>query len=411
MHRRLTLLVVVLALSALFRASSAQPGTVLEPNDRVEVGLNVRAEPKSSAEILAVLRPGDRVTQIGAVPYWYQVRLADGTEGWASKGYLRVAAGTAPPPPPGELDLAKLKFHFIDVGVGDAILIDYGDKEIFIDGGNGINVAWKYVKDLIQDPIELVIVTHGDTDHWKGVTRVLGLEPSPKTPNFRAIEFWDPGYDRDCGLGSARDSYLAFIDGARGKVQRFLRPLEATHTPLVRASNPSLTSFIELPELPGFKFLLLHSSANPGGTSCAYMINNASIVFKLTAGGQTFLFTGDANGKERDGPDTPGHVEVELLQLEARLPGVLRADVLKVPHHGSETASTSAFLDKVQPRFAIISASTNHHLPRPSVLARYNALNAVVLRTDQDRKSDNDHIICRFTEDSELDCNYADIIQ
>ena len=100
-----------------------------------------------------------------------------------------------------------------------------------------------------------------------------------------------------------------------------------------------------------------------------------------------------------------------MLELETRRPGVLKADVLKVPHHGSETASTSAFLGKVRPRFAIVSASTNHHLPRPTTVARYNAVGAIVLRTDQDRKSDNDHIVCYFTTEAALDCNYAGLVQ
>lgn len=91
---------------------------------------------------------------------------------------------------------------------------------------------------------------------------------------------------------------------------------------------------------------------------------------------------------------------------------MLKSDVLKVPHHGSETASTTAFLNKVQPRFAIISASTNHHLPRPTTLARYDALGTIVLRTDQDRKSNNDHIVCFFTVQAEieLNCNYLDLV-
>jgi beta-lactamase superfamily II metal-dependent hydrolase len=379
----------------------------------------VRAEPSSSAQIVGILRPGDRVTQIGSVPFWYQVRLEDGTEGWAAKAYLQAAT---PDPTPGAtvagIDLAKLRIHFIDVGVGDAILIDYEDREVFIDGGMGINIAWKYVTDrnLIQNPIELVVVTHGDTDHWKGLTRILGLEGAPTTPNFRAIEFWEPGYDRDCNQGTgsaqARQGFLDFISGARGKVHRFRRPLEATHTPLVTQTTPSLTGFVEIPELPGFKFLILHTDASPSGTTdCGYLINNASIVFKLVVGDHSFLFTGDANGKERTGPDQPGHVEAKLLQLEARLPGILKADVLKVPHHGSETASTSEFLNKVRPRFAIVSASTNHHLPRPTTLVRYDALGTIVLRTDQDRRSGNDHIVCFFIvqPDVELNCNYADV--
>lgn len=402
-------LLIVVCTVLIASVAQAQPGAILEPTDRVTTGLNVRENANSDSPVKAVLHPGDRVTQLEAVPYWYKVQLTDGTEGWAAKAYLQVVP--IPATPAGGLDLARLRIHFIDVGIGDAILIDYGDKEIFIDGGSGVNIAWTYVKDLIQDPIELAIVTHADTDHWKGMTRVLGLESSPKSPNFRAIEFWEPGYDRGCSPGSATQSYLNFIRDMPSKAQRLRRPLAATHAPLLDRPSASSTDFITIPELPGFSFLLLHSNANPGGQDCPYRINNASIVFKLVVGNHSFLFTGDANGKPRDGPDSPTDVEAQLLQLEARLPGILRADVLKAPHHGSETASTTAFLDKVRPRFVVVSASTNHHLPRPSVVTRYNSTGAIVLRTDQDRQSDNDHIICYFTAGAELNCNYADLVQ
>ena len=89
------------------------------------------------------------------------------------------------------------------------------------------------------------------------------------------------------------------------------------------------------------------------------MINNASIVLMFEIDGGRFLFTGGANGKERDeaSPGTPGHVEGKLLELEAKFPKTLKADVLKAPHHGSETASTRASVDAVNPKYVIISAS------------------------------------------------------
>jgi len=65
----------------------------------------------------------------------------------------------------------------------------------------------------------------------------------------------------------------------------------------------------------------------------------------------------------------------------------------------------------VRPRFAIVSASTNHDLSKDTTLARYNTVGAIVRKTNQDRKSDNDHIICYFTVEVALDCNYADILQ
>lgn len=53
----------------------AQPGAILEPTERVTTGLSIRAEPHADADIVGRILPGERVTQLGAVPYWYQVRL------------------------------------------------------------------------------------------------------------------------------------------------------------------------------------------------------------------------------------------------------------------------------------------------------------------------------------------------
>jgi hypothetical protein len=97
-----------------------------------------------------------------------------------------------------------------------------------------------------------------------------------------------------------------------------------------------------------------------------------------------------------------------LLALEAQFPGTLKADVLKAPHHGSETASTQAFVNAVDPKYVIISASTKHHSPKDTVVDRYKSAERVILRTDANRENNKDHIICGKTE-GEVDCNYADV--
>lgn len=137
-------------------------------------------------------------------------------------------------------------------------------------------------------------------------------------------------------------------------------------------------------------------------------INNASIVLKLQIGSSSFLFTGDANGKERDEEDASqvGHVERTLLQLEQRVPGTLKVDVLKVPHHGSETANTVPFIEKTDPRFVVISASTTHHLPKDTVVERYESSQRVILRTDVEPANNTNHILCVKTTGAELDCNF-----
>jgi len=161
-------------------------------------------------------------------------------------------------------------------------------------------------------------------------------------------------------------------------------------------------------------FTLLYSAAAPEGSNgdCAYRINNASIVMMVEIAGFRFLFTGDANGKERDeaSPGTPGHVEEKLLNVERAHPGALRADVLKAPHHGSETAGTQAFIDAVDPAFVIFSASTKHHLPRETTVRRYERFQRILLRTDEDRDNDVDHIICFKAEGGKLDCNFQRVL-
>lgn len=85
-------------------------------------------------------------------------------------------------------------------------------------------------------------------------------------------------------------------------------------------------------------------------------------------------------------------------------------DVLKVPHHGSETANTIPFIEKTNPDYAIISASTTHHLPKDTVVHRYESLDRVILRTDFNHANNQDHILCMKDVGRELECNYESVL-
>ena len=216
----------------------------------------------------------------------------------------------------------------------------------------------------------------------------------------------EPGYDRNCRQLDSYDTFITNVLAVPNVVVQ--RPLENTHTSAVDNNN-QLQPFT-LPSLPGVTFTVLHTDATPMAGDCAYRINNASIVVMIEISGIRFLFTGDANGKERGEPGTvtPTHIEARLLNLPT---GSLRAEVLKVPHHGSETASTQQFIDAVSPYFVIISASTTHHLPRPAVVTRYDPNTRIVLRTDRNHASDEDHIICGRDENAAFVCDYADAFE
>ena len=97
--------------------------------------------------------------------------------------------------------------------------------------------------------------------------------------------------------------------------------------------------------------------------------NNDTLVLKLSYGETSALLEGDAEKR------------IERLMPAA---GEVRADLLKVGHHGSATSSTAEFLSAVRPRYAVISAGAHNPFgyPRPEVLARLQGLGVATFRTD-----------------------------
>jgi competence protein ComEC len=106
--------------------------------------------------------------------------------------------------------------------------------------------------------------------------------------------------------------------------------------------------------------------------------NLASVVLAARYGRVRFLLTGDAEEAEE-------RWLVERAARDAALAEWLRADVLKVAHHGSATSSSAAFLAAVRPRVALVSvgAGNDYGHPSPDVLARLVGAGAEVLRTDR----------------------------
>ena len=79
--------------------------------------------------------------------------------------------------------------HFIDVGQGDAILIDLGETEVLIDGGDRSPGVVSYLRDYVDGPLEIMVVTHPHADHIGGLIELLG-----------AVQDLDPPVRRDLGL-------------------------------------------------------------------------------------------------------------------------------------------------------------------------------------------------------------------
>jgi competence protein ComEC len=317
--------------------------------------------------------------------------------------FLVPAFLTAQTPVPPDT-AAWLEVHIVDVGQGDAIWIRtpddgipengvYEGKNIIIDGGpdasDAKNEFLHYLQARLQPNavIDALIISHPHDDHYPGAAGILR--------HFDVHEFYDSGYPKS---GS---KWRKFLDSATA--EQFAGGQVVAHIGRAEFGTPTWGSELSA------RFLYAWPGTATGLGSGNKRENNASIVLRLDYGTQSFLFMGDAEGKDRNGsPDTPRYVERWLLDSVG--PAGLRATVLKIAHHGSETSSTTPFIAAVDPEIVVVSSGRKayggRYLPDATTLARYCAHDPAtrIVRTDQDdaaegrtvtTDADGDHIVIR----------------
>lgn len=245
-------------------------------------------------------------------------------------------------PGPGRLEL-----HAIDVGQGDAMALRSPRGRWFlVDAGGGGRVGdaataviLPYLRRHGGDVVYLSI-SHPHLDHIGGAATLVA-RAAPDT-------IWDGAYV------AGNDAYGDLLRAAR----QHRRPWRRV------AAGDSV-------EFDGVSIAVLApDSAWLAGLSDP---NEASVVLRVSYGGIRFLLTGDAESGEED-------------WLLRRYGDTLRADVLKVAHHGSRTSTTLPFLDAVRPRVALVSvgAGNSYGHPSPRVLQSLDARGIHLLRTDDD---------------------------
>lgn len=240
---------------------------------------------------------------------------------------------------------SRVELHMIDVGQGDAIalrtprwrwiLVDAGDQ--WRDGDLGERVVAPYLRRRGGE-IAAFILSHPHADHIGGAASVIRRLP--------VAFLWDGGFPQGSSV------YEGVLDAARERGVAW------------RAARMNSTV-----EIDGVRLTVL--SPDSAEIAAAPDANAASVVVMAEYRGVRILLTGDA---ERD-------VESRLAQ---RLGRTLRADVLKVGHHGSATSTTPPLLDAVAPRLALVSvgAGNRYGHPSPDVLDALRARGTQVVRTD-----------------------------
>lgn len=343
-------------------------------------------------ELLTVLYFGDGVEVVERKENATKVRLGPGREGWVRGELITTAVG-------------PLALAFIDVGQGDACLMTTpSGHRVLVDGGEN-KLAARYLASRFWDEtvagknvnFDALVVTHGDADHFDGLSTLV-LDSAAEMRDRKRIRvtasrvFHNGLVKRGSSL-SERDHLGAVVDESGTLFAPVLddprvakdanRPFQRWNKALDELAQRAPTSISRLDDqTPGaFDFLgdvkvevlgpTIHrfkdgtfglpllAEEGSSSLSSGQTINGHSIVLRVTYGNVTTLLTGDLNAGS----------EADLLKRGV----VVRADVLKVPHHGSDDVSRP-FIEAVQPLISIISAGDedarrDYLHPRANLLA------------------------------------------
>ena len=235
--------------------------------------------------------------------------------------------------------LSSVRITMLDVGQGDSLLLElpFNKGNILIDTGGLVNSSYSlsknitipYLKSLSIKKIDYLILSHGDYDH---VGAAINLVNNFKVKNviFNCGEF---------------------------------NKLETNLINELKSKNIKYYSCINELDISNYKLRFLNTKVYDDEN------NNSSVIY-LNYNNYKFLFMGDAGvDKEKD-----------ILEKY----NLTNIDFLKVGHHGSNTSSSKAFIDSVNPEYSLISVGKNNRYGHPNKEVLNNLENSKIYRTDQD---------------------------
>ena len=235
-------------------------------------------------------------------------------------------------PPAGD----GLTVHFIDVGQADCALLECGGEYILIDGGNveDSSLVVSYLEKQGVEELAAVVCSHAHEDHVGGLPGVLAVYPTD------AVYAPTRTYSSNCF-----DDFVYYADQQGLSI-----------------TIPSVGDTITFGGATAEVLGPVKQYADP---------NNTSIILMVTYGDTRFLFTGDMEIT----------AETDLIESGADL----KADVLKVGHHGSDTSTGYRFLYEVAPAYAVISVGEGNSYSHPHEvpLSRLEDAGCTIYRTDE----------------------------
>ena len=229
-----------------------------------------------------------------------------------------------------------LEVHYIDVGQGSATLIKSGDHAMLIDAGDsdqGTKIQLYLTKQGVEN-LDYLVLTHPDADHIGGAPVII--------TKFGIGQLFLSNYEKDNKTTQKVRDVMQYKGLTASDCQ-----IGDTYT----LGNASFTILAPVKEYADS--------------------NNASIALMVQNGNNRFLFTGDCEAE----------AEADLIASGADL----SADVYLAGHHGSDTASSQAFMDAVSPTYAVISCGEGNSYghPHAEVLNRFRSMGIQVFRTDE----------------------------
>lgn len=235
---------------------------------------------------------------------------------------------------PDRLDVKPMQVHFIDVGQGDATLIKSGTHTILFDAGNWNNRdAIDYIHNLGITQLDLVIASHPDADHIGQLPLIFN--------ELVVDEVW--------------------MNGVESTSRTFERTIELILEKDINYHEPNVGE----EALLGDMTIQIVAPVNRKNDA-----NEDSLAIKLSHGAINVLLTGDAGVASEQAMIEHFDVESEFLQLG---------------HHGSNTSTSLAFLQAVQPEVVVISVGANNSYghPHPDVLHRLGEVGTDVYLTSK----------------------------